>query len=175
MAKLPQRRAGGRRRHDNAPREEKEFQQKVIDIRRVARVVAGGKRMRFRALVAIGDGKGRIGVGIGKGLDVAGAVNKGATLARKKLVTIPIVEETIPHTVLIKYGAAHVLLKPAPKGSGVIAGGPVRSIMELVGVKNVVAKMLGSPNKVNNVYAVLEAFGRLTTREQHTKRLKGTV
>ena len=172
MTPLPQRRSGGRRRSNTGPREEKEFQQKVIDIRRVARVVAGGKRMRFRALVAIGDGKGRVGVGIGKGLDVAGAVNKGATIARKKLITIPIVEETIPHTVLVKFGAAHVLLKPAPKGSGVIAGGPVRSMMELVGVKNVIAKMLGSSNKVNNVYAVIEAFGRLTTREQLKKKLK---
>jgi len=175
MAPLPQRRSGGRRRSNSGPREEKEFQQKVIDIRRVARVVAGGKRMRFRALVAIGDGKGRIGVGIGKGLDVAGAVNKGATIARKKLITVPIVEETIPHTVLLKFGAAHVLLKPAPKGSGVIAGGPVRSMMELVGIKNVIAKMLGSSNKVNNVYAVLEAFGRLTTREQLNKRLRANA
>ncbi len=174
MANFPQRRSGGRRRNDG-PREEKEFQQKVIDIRRVARVVAGGKRMRFRALVAIGDGKGRIGVGIGKGLDVAGAVNKGATLARKKLISIPIVEESIPHTILVKFGAAHVLLKPAPKGSGVIAGGPVRSIMELVGIKNVIAKMLGSSNKVNNVYAVLKAFGLLTTREQLKKRLQEKV
>lgn len=175
MANLPQRRHGGRRRSDNAPREEKEFQQKVIDIRRVTRVVAGGKRMRFRALVAIGDGKGRVGIGVGKGLDVAAAVNKGTTLARKKLITIPIVEESIPHTVTVKFGAAHVLLKPAPKGSGVIAGGPVRSLMELVGIKNVVAKMLGSSNKVNNVYAVLEAFKRLTTRDQLKKKLRATV
>ena len=92
-----------------------------------------------------------------------------------KLISIPIVEESIPHTILVKFGAAHVLLKPAPKGSGVIAGGPVRSIMELVGIKNVIAKMLGSSNKVNNVYAVLKAFGLLTTREQLKKRLQEKV
>ncbi|MFH0828618.1 MAG: 30S ribosomal protein S5 [Candidatus Kerfeldbacteria bacterium] len=173
MSRLPQRRAGGRRRGDNAPREEKEFQQKVIDIRRVARVVAGGKRMRFRALIAIGDGKGRIGIGIGKGLDVTSAISKGATIARKKLVSIPIVEETIPHTIRVKSGAALVLLKPAPKGSGVIAGGPVRSLMELAGVRNVIAKMLGSSNKINNVYAVMDAFGLLQTREQLKRKLRG--
>ncbi len=172
MAQLPQRRAGGRRRSNtNAPREEKEFQQKVIDIRRVARVVAGGKRMRFRAAIAIGDGKGRVGVGIGKGLDVSSAITKGATAARKHLITVPIVNETVPHTVRVKFGAAFVLLKPAPKGSGVIAGGPVRSLMELVGIRNVIAKMLGSSNKINNVYAVIKAFKSLTTREQFKRKL----
>lgn len=172
MAQLPQRRAGGRRRSNtNAPREEKEFQQKVIDIRRVARVVAGGKRMRFRATIAIGDMKGRVGVGIGKGLDVSSAITKGATVARKQLITVPIVNETVPHTVRVKFGAALVLLKPAPKGSGVIAGGPVRSLMELVGIRNVIAKMLGSSNKINNVYAVIKAFKSLTTREQLKRKL----
>ncbi len=174
MPRFPQRRSGGRRRGDGASREPKEFEQKIIDIRRVTRVVAGGKRMRFRATVALGDGKGRVGVGIGKGLDVTSAVSKGATVARKSLITIPLVNESIPHTVLVKFGAAKVLLKPAPKGSGVIAGGPIRSIMELAGIRNVVAKMLGSSNKVNNVYAVLDALRTLRTRETLKRRLKAS-
>jgi small subunit ribosomal protein S5 len=172
MVQSAQRRSGGRRRSDSHPREAKEFEQKIIDVRRVTRVVAGGKRMRFRVTVALGDGKGRVGIGIGKGLDVTLAVTKGVSVAKKNLITIPIVHETIPHGVLVKFGAASVLLKPAPKGSGVIAGGPVRSVMELAGVRNVVAKMLGSSNKVNNVYAVMKALRLLRTRESLEKKLK---
>ncbi len=171
MANFPQRRSGGRRRSDSGSREPKEFDQKIIDIRRVTRVVAGGKRMRFRATVAIGDRKGRVGVGVGKGLDVSTAVSKGASIARKRLIVVPIVDDTIPHIINVKFGAAHLLLKPAPKGSGVIAGGVVRSIMELAGVKNVVAKMLGSPNKVNNVYAMMKAVSLLQTRETLKRKL----
>lgn len=175
MANLPQSRAGGRRRGDRGPREPKEFEQKIIDIRRVTRVVAGGKRMRFRATVAIGDGKGRVGVGIGKGLDVTLAVSKGSTIAKKHLLSVPMINETIPHTVRMKYGAAKILLKPAPKGSGVIAGGPIRPIMELAGIKNVVAKMLGTSNKVNNVYAVIEALRSLETKDAVKHKLKKNV
>jgi small subunit ribosomal protein S5 len=171
MANFPQRRAGGRRRREGGPREEKEFQQKIIDIRRVTRVVAGGKRMRFRATVALGDGKGRVGIGIGKGLDVTTAVSKGSTGARKSLLNVPIVNETIPHEVRVKFGAAKIILKPAPQGSGVIAGGPIRSIMELAGIKNVVAKMLGSSNKINNVYAAMEALRQLQTRDDLKRKL----
>lgn len=148
------------------PTEPKEFEHKVIDLRRVSRVMAGGKRMRFRACVAVGDGKGRVGVGLTKGLDVSTAINKAVTQAKKRLVTIPLVNETIPHPVRVKFGAAQVLLKPAPKGTGVIAGGPIRILMDLAGVKNIVAKMLGSPNKINNVYATLEALQSLTLPEQ---------
>lgn len=172
VAQFPQRRSGGRRRGDTRSREPKEFEQKVIEISRVSRVVAGGKRMRFRATVAIGDGKGRVGVGLGKGLDVSSAVSKAATAAKKGLITVPIIDDTIPHPVRIKLGAAVVMMKPAPKGSGVIAGGPVRPIMELAGIKNVVAKMLGSENKVNNVYAVIVALRRLRTRETLNQQLK---
>ncbi|MBI4089861.1 MAG: 30S ribosomal protein S5 [Candidatus Kerfeldbacteria bacterium] len=172
MANFPQRRAGGRRRSDRGPREDKEFQQKIIDIRRVTRVVAGGKRMRFRATVALGDGKGRVGIGIGKGQDVTGAVSKGSTIARKHLLTVPIVNGTIPHEVRIKFGAAKILFKPAPQGSGVIAGGPIRSILELAGIRNIVAKMLGTSNKVNNVYAAMAALGSLQTREDLKRKLK---
>lgn len=135
-------------------------------------MVAGGKRMRFRATVLIGDGRGRVGVGVGKGLDVTLAVSKGAAIARKHVVTVPITNETIPHQLRVKFGAAFVLLKPAPKGSGVIAGGAIRSVMQLAGVRNVVAKMLGSANKINNVYAVMEAFRQLQTRESFKRKIQ---
>lgn len=168
--KSAEKRAGGRRGGRSGPREPKEFEQKTIDLSRVTRVVAGGKRMRFRATVAIGDQKGRVGVGIAKGSDVSIAIDKACTAAKKNMITIPIVDETIPHQVLIKHGAARVLIKPAPKGSGVIAGGPVRIIMELAGVKNVVGKILGSPNKINNVYALLLALRSLRTAAQSAQR-----
>lgn len=161
-----QKRSGGRRGHRGGPREAKEFEQKTIEIARVSRVVAGGKRMRFRATVAIGDKKGRVGIGIAKGADVSNAIQKAVAAARKRLITVPIVEETIPHQVFLKYRAAQIMLKPAPKGTGVIAGGPIRTVMELAGVKNVVSKILGSPNKINNVYALMKALGELRTREQ---------
>ncbi len=121
--------------------------------------------MRFRATVAIGDQKGRVGIGIAKGSDVSIAIQKAATAARKKLLRVPLVEGTIPHAITVKYGAAKVMLKPAPPGSGVIAGGAIRAIMELAGVKNVVSKIMGSPNKINNLYAVMQALGDLRTRE----------
>ncbi len=167
-------RSGGRRRRSNAQREPREFEQKTIEIARVTRVVAGGKRMRFRATVAIGDAKGKVGIGMAKGGDVSIAIQKAATAARKKMIVVPIVDDTIPHQVMIKRGAARLLIKPAPKGSGVIAGGPIRIIMELAGVKNVVSKILGSPNKINNVYALLEALASLQTRE-HAKQIRGGV
>lgn len=127
--------------------------------------MAGGKRMRFRATVVIGDQKGRVGLGIAKGADVSIAVQKAATAAKKKLIRVPIVDETIPHMIHIKYKSAKILLKPAPAGTGVIAGGPLRAVMELAGVKNIIGKMLGSPNKINNLYAVMTALSTLRTRE----------
>lgn len=163
---------GGRGHRDRKPSEPKEFEQKVVDLARVTRVMAGGKRMRFRACVAIGDGKGRVGVGVTKGVDVTTAINKAVTSAKKHLVTIPIRNETIPHVIRVKFGAAFILLKPAPKGTGVIAGGPIRILMELGGVKNIVAKMLGSQNKVNNVYATLKAF-RLLRLPEDVRAIRG--
>lgn len=163
---------GGRGRRERRPSEPKEFEQKVVDLARVTRVMAGGKRMRFRACVAIGDGKGRVGVGVTKGVDVTTAINKAVASAKKHLVTIPLRNETIPHAIRVKYGAALVLLKPAPKGTGVIAGGPIRILTELAGVQNIVAKMLGSQNKVNNVYATLEAF-RLLRLPEEVRAIRG--
>lgn len=158
----------GGRRPDRiaAPREEKIFNEHVISIDRVARVVSGGRRFRFKALVAVGDGKQRVGVGVSKGMDVQSAVAKATEKAKKQLVTIPIVNATIPHEVEAKLGGAKVLLMPATPGTGIIAGGAVRSIMGLTGVTNLLAKALGSNNKVNNSYATLEALRKLVPRDE---------
>ena len=146
-------------------RERSEFDQKVVEVKRVTRVVAGGKRMRFRALVVIGDHKGKVGMGLKKGADVSESVNKAVNQAKKNMVTLPLVHETIPHELKIKYKSSRLMLKPARPGTGVIAGGAVRSVMELAGVKNVVSKMLGSNNKVNNVKAVFAAFRAMKSKE----------
>lgn len=154
-----------RQNNDGGNRERNEFDQKVVEVKRVTRVVAGGKRMRFRALVVIGDHKGRVGMGLRKGADVAESVNKAVNQAKKNMVTLPLVNETIPHELNIKYKSSSLMLKPARPGTGVIAGGAVRSVMDLAGVKNVVSKMLGSNNKVNNVKAVFAAFEKMKSKE----------
>src|ERR1043165_5199340 len=119
-------------------REKREFDQKVVEVKRVTRVVAGGKRMRFRALVVIGDHKGKVGMGLKKGMDVAESVNKAVAQAKKNMVTLPLVNETIPHGVKIKYKSSQLMMMPARAGTGVIAGGAVRSVMDLAGVKNII-------------------------------------
>jgi len=136
----------------------REFEQKVIDVARVTRVVAGGKRMRFRTCVVIGDQKGKVGVGIAKGSDVTISINKAVNAAKKRLFQVPVINDTIPFRIVKKFKAALVLLKPAPRGTGVIAGGSVRAVVELAGIKNIVSKMLGSNNKINNVKATILAL-----------------
>ncbi|PIS41649.1 MAG: 30S ribosomal protein S5 [Candidatus Kerfeldbacteria bacterium CG08_land_8_20_14_0_20_42_7] len=136
-------------------RQDREFEQSVIDLARVTRVVAGGKRMRFRACVVIGDQKGKVGMAVAKGADVASAVNKAVNQAKKHMITVVTVKDTIPHDVRVRFKSAELYMKPAPQGSGIIAGGAVRSVMDLAGVKNVVCKMMGSANKINNVKAVI--------------------
>ncbi len=153
---------GGRRgggRFEEKPPEE--FEQRIVDIARVTRVMAGGKRMRFRACVAIGDKKGRVGIGLAKGADVTLAVAKAVNQAKKALVIVPMVKDTIPHSVDHWFGAAHVLLKPAAAGRGIIGGGIVRTILELTGINNVTSKILGTNNKVNNAKCVIEALDSL--------------
>ena len=140
---------------------ESDYEEKNLEIARVTRVTKGGKRMRFRALSVIGNRKGRVGFGLAKGVDVAGATSKATTQARKALLTVPLTNETIPHAVEAKFAAAKVLLKPAPKGTGVKAGGAVRLVLELAGVPNVTSKILGSKNKINNVKATFLALRRL--------------
>ncbi|MBX4191321.1 MAG: 30S ribosomal protein S5 [Candidatus Doudnabacteria bacterium] len=144
----------------------KEFEQKIVEIKRVTRVTGGGKRMRFRALVVIGDKKGKVGMGLRKGPDVSEAVNKAINAAKKSMVSIKIVNDTIPHEIKFKYGSCVVFLKPAQPGTGVIAGGAIRQVLDLAGVKNILSKMLGSSNKVNNVMATYLALTKLRTKEE---------
>jgi len=161
-------RRGGR---DDRPKEE--FEQRILEVARVTRVMAGGKRMNFRACVAIGDKKGNVAVGLGKGADVTMAVNKAVNHAKKDMINVSLVNETIPHAVLFKMGAARIMLKPAKKGRGVIAGGVTRIILELAGVKNVTSKALGSNNKINNARCAIEALrGLRKTEVKETKEVK---
>lgn len=161
------RQGGGRGRGQRRGRrpgrfEEKEFEQRILSLDRVTRVTKGGKRMRFRAAVIIGDAKTkRVGYGVSKATDVANAVNKAVIQAKKKVFTVPLHDETILHEVRQKYGAARILIKPAPKGTGIKAGGAVRVVLELAGVPNVTAKILGGKNKLNNAKATIAALKKL--------------
>jgi len=140
---------------------EKEFEEKVVQVNRVSKKTKGGNRIGFSALVVVGDRKGRVGVGLGKAADVSTAMKKGSSYAQKRLFMVPMRGTTIPHEIHIKLGAAKLLLKPAPAGSGVIAGGPVRAVVEAAGILDVVGKILGTSNKASNVYATFEALKRL--------------
>ncbi|MFH1522296.1 MAG: 30S ribosomal protein S5 [Patescibacteria group bacterium] len=146
-----------------------EFEQRILDIARVTRVMAGGKRMSFRACVAIGDKKGKVAVGLGKGADVTIAVTKAVNKAKKVMIDVPIVNETIPHEIFYKYGASKILFKPASKGRGVIAGGVVRIILELAGINNITSKILGTNNKVSNSKCTIEALKRIRRVEVKKK------
>jgi small subunit ribosomal protein S5 len=160
------RRAPRRDPRGQAPKEEKQFEEFVINIDRVARVVKGGRRFRFKALVAVGDGKTRVGVGVSKGADVQAAVAKATDVAKKNMITIPLTRDTIPHDIEVKLSGARVLLKPAAPGTGIIAGGVVRSIIGLTGIRNLLSKSLGSTNKVNIAYATIDALKQLVPTEE---------
>lgn len=140
---------------------EKEFEERVIQIDRIARVVAGGRRIRFRATVVVGNGAGKVGMGVAKASEVILAVQKAINHAKKYMITVPIVNETIPFEIEQSFGAARVLLKPATKGTGIIAGGAVRVAANLAGIKNLLAKILGSSSKINTLHATMEAFTNL--------------
>ena len=157
------------RRGSSFGRVKPEFDQKIIDIRRVTRVVAGGKRFRFRTTIVIGDGKGRVSVGVAKGLDVAQSVAKARLDAKKNLIFVKLDGQTIPHEVEAKFSAARVRLKPAIKGHGLRAGGAVRVVLSLLGVKDVTAKCLGrTPNKLTNALATIEALKKFKTLKPKT-------
>jgi len=160
----------GGRRNDRSgaqgQREEKQFEEVVIGIDRVARVVKGGRRFRFKALVVVGDKKGKVGVGVSKGADVQVAVAKATDVAKKHMIDIPVHKSTIPHDVEVKVSGARVLLKPASPGTGVIAGGVVRNIIGVTGITNLLSKSLGSSNKVNVAYATIEALRSLVPKDQ---------
>lgn len=148
---------------------EQEFEEKVIEIKRVSQKTKGGSKLSFTALCVVGDRQGKVGVGLGKAADVNSAIRKGMRLAQKHQITVSLKGTTIPHEIFIKKGAAKVLLKPAPPGSGIIAGGPVRAVMKAVGVIDVVSKILGSKNKANNVYATMEALKKLKVKSYAIK------
>jgi small subunit ribosomal protein S5 len=161
-------RRGGRR-------EPKEFDEEVIQIDRVTRVVKGGRRLRFRATVVIGDRKGRIGIGIGKSTEVAGAIQKGIAKAKRSLIRVPIFRDTIPHDIKVKFKASRILMLPAGEGTGIIAGGAVRKVVELAGIKNILSKSFGTNNRVSNTQAAYKALGLLRKRTDNRKKVAPPV
>ncbi|PLX26368.1 30S ribosomal protein S5 [Candidatus Parcubacteria bacterium] len=146
-----------------------DFEQKMVDLARVTRVMAGGKRMKFRACMVIGDKKGKVGVGIAKGVDVAMAIQKAVAKARKNIINVPIIDGTIPHEINIKEKSSRLMMKPGRKGSGIKAGGVMRIVFELAGVKDVVGKILGTNNKINNTKTALLALGSFIGQEDALK------
>ncbi len=161
------------RERDNAP--VSELQEKVVYINRVSKVVKGGRRFSLTALVVVGDGKGRVGVGMGKSAEVPVAIKKGVEDAKKNMFSFPLAGTTIPHAILGEYGAGKVLLKPAAPGTGVIAGGPVRALLELGGVSDVLSKSLGTNNALNMVKAAAKGLQDLASAEDIAKRRGKTV
>jgi len=155
--------------------DDSEFVEKVVSIKRVAKVVKGGKNFRFSVLVVVGYKKGKVGVGNGKAQEIPEAIRKGIEDAKKNLIDVPILNGTIPHESLGVFGAGKVLLKPAPEGTGVIAGGPVRAVVELAGVTDIVSKSLGSSNARNMVNATVEALKQLKRAEEVAKLRGKTV
>jgi len=141
-----------------------EFEKKVLQVDRVARTVRGGKRIRFRVLVIMGNRAGKVGIGIGKASEVVDAVSKASRVAQKELIDVQIVNETIPYQIEMKLGSAHIILKPARPGTSIVAGGAIRVICELAGIKNIVAKILGTANKINNSKATIEALSRFNVK-----------
>ena len=139
-------------------REESEFKEKLVAVNRVTKVVKGGRNFRFSALIVIGDGKGRVGCGMGKAAEIPEAIRKGVEDAKKNLITVPIVGTTIPHEVIGKFGTGSVVLKPAPEGTGVIAGGPARAVIETAGIREIVNKTNGTNNPINGVKATIEGL-----------------
>ena len=157
-------------REDRRPARRQEendgFIKKLIQVNRVTKVVKGGRNMRFAALVVVGDGKGRVGVGSGKANEVPEAIEKAQTQAKRNLITVPMVAASIPHEVYGKFGKGYVLMMPASEGTGVIAGGPVRAVMEAAGIKDIRTKSYGTNNPVNCVKAVIDGLAQLKTAEQ---------
>ena len=153
----------GNRSFSTQPRE---FDEKIVQVNRVSKKTQGGNKIGFSVLIVIGDKKGRVGVGLGKANDVASAIRKGSAYAKKHLIDVPIVNGTIPSDIYIKRGAAKILLMPAPEGSGVIAGGAVRVVVEAAGIRNISSKVLGTKNRASNVYATLEALKNLVLKDK---------
>lgn len=155
--------------------EEKQFDERVLHIDRVARVVKGGRRFRFRALVAVGDNKKRVGIGSSKGADVTTAISKAVEVAKKNMITLNLYKGTLPHEAAGKVGGASILIKPASPGTGLIAGGVVRTVLEVGGVHNVLSKSLGSNNKTNIAYATIQALESIVPADKWVTRTSQTV
>lgn len=155
--------------------EKNELIEKVVEVRRVSKVVKGGRRFSFSALIVVGDGKGRVGVGLGKANEVVEAIRKGTDAAKKKMQVFAIYKNTIPHQVLGHYGAGKVLMKPNPPGSGIIAAGAVRTVMEAIGIRDINVKALGSTNSHNLVKATIEGLGQLKSFEEIAQRRNKNV
>jgi small subunit ribosomal protein S5 len=149
------------------------FEEKIVQVNRVSKKGKGGNKIGFSVLAVVGDKKGKVGVGLGKAPDVSSAIKKGVLIGKKNLVEVPIINGTIPFAFNIKLGAAKILLKPAPPGSGVIAGGAVRSVVSAAGIQNISSKVLGTKNKASNVYATIEALRLLAERHKKEERLRG--
>jgi small subunit ribosomal protein S5 len=164
------------RKSNRSKDKESDWQERVVQIRRVTKVVKGGKKLSFRAILVIGNEKGEVGVGVGKASDVIGAVKKAASDGKRNLVSVPLTRNSsIPHIIQGRAGAARVIMRPSAPGSGVIAGGSVRTILELAGVKNILAKQLGSSNPLNNARAATDALARLQTFNEVSNNRNLTV
>jgi small subunit ribosomal protein S5 len=158
--------------YQNQMEQKSEFEEKIVQVNRVSKKTQGGNKIGFSVLAVVGDKKGRVGVGLGKAPDVSSAIRKGVTVAKKHLIEVPIINGTIPFESNIKLGAARVLLKPAPPGSGVIAGGAVRSVVSAAGIQNISSKVLGTKNQASNVYATIEALRLLSLRYKREQERK---
>lgn len=158
MGQFRQQNQRGRRGHQ----QQSEFDEKVVQINRVSKKTKGGNRMGFSVLIVAGDKKGRVGLGLGKAPDVLSGIRKGSRKAREHMIKVPMKGSTIPFAITVKQGAAKVLLKPAPEGTGIIAGGAVRAVLDAAGVRNVVSKIMGTANKASNVYTTFEALRRMS-------------
>lgn len=148
---------------------QEKFEEKVVEVNRISKKTKGGNKIRFSALVVVGNKNGRVGIGHAKSNDVSSAIAKAVTTAKKKMITVPMVNGTIPYAIKVRQDASEVLLKPSPVGTGIKAGGPIRSVVESAGIRNISSKMLGSNNKVSNVYATFKALSILEEREGATK------
>ena len=162
----------GRDKRTRTKKEKPEYEQKLLDLARVTRVVKGGRRFRFRATLVIGNRKGKVGVGVGKGADVTDAIKKAFDDGKKNMINVDVNKNTIPHDMFIKSGSAKIMLKPAPEGRGIVAGGAVRAVVDLAGIKDIVSKSLGTANKLNVARATIEALRTFQDSKKKTERAK---
>jgi len=162
-------------RYSNFDDQRDGFEEEIVQVNRVSKKTKGGNKIGFSVLTVVGNKKGKVGVGLGKAPDVSSAIKKGVSIAKKHAIEVPIINGTIPFEYHIKLGAAKIMLKPAPPGSGVIAGGAVRSVVSLAGVENISSKVLGTGNQASNVYATIEALKQISTRYYRQKAIRGAA